>query len=234
MIKAVLFDLDGTLLPMDQDNYLGIYFKHLAMNMAKRGYEPKEFIDNLVKCTYMMLKNDGSKTNEQVFWDSFAAICGEGVLNDRDYVDEFYKKDFIYAKEACGFAPEAALTVRSLKDRGYKVALATNPLFPRVAIEERIKWAGLDPNDFELITTYENSRYCKPRAEYYRWVAESVGVLPEECLMVGNDASDDMPAADTGMKVFLLTDCLINSKNIDISVYPRGSFAELDNFIKSL
>ena len=57
---------------------------------------------------------------------------------------------------------------------------------------------------------------------------------PEECLMVGNDVSEDMVTEQLGMKTFLLTDCLINKAGVDISQYPHGGFAELDAYLKEL
>ena len=102
------------------------------------------------------------------------------------------------------------------------------------ATESRIKWAGLKPEDFEIITTFENFNYCKPNPNYYREVCAKMGVAPEECLMVGNDVLDDMVAEQLGMKVFLLTDCLINKENKDISKYPSGSFENLITYIKGL
>ena len=127
----------------------------------------------------------------------------------------------------CGYHPKAAETVRALKEKGFRVALATNPIFPQIATAQRIRWTGLTPEDFELFTTYENSHFCKPNLSYYEEVLERLGVTPQECLMVGNDVSEDMIAEKLGMKVFLLTDCLINKEDKDISVYPSGSFEQL-------
>ena len=110
---------------------------------------------------------------------------------------------------------------------GLKVALATNPIFPKVATESRIRWAGLEPEDFELYTSYENIGYCKPNPDYYREIVKRLGVEPEQCLMVGNDVSEDMVAETVGMKVFLLTDCLINKEQKDINQYRRGSFDQI-------
>ena len=115
---------------------------------------------------------------------------------------------------------------------GYQVALATNPIFPSVATESRIRWAGLEPENFALVTTYENSTHCKPNPAYFSDVAESLGLAPESCLMVGNDAREDTAAEQVGMKVFLLTDCLINKDGKDISAYPQGSFEQLMDYVK--
>ena len=122
----------------------------------------------------------------------------------------------------------------TVKACSLRTALATNPIFPRAATERRIAWAGLDTSDFELVTTYENSRFCKPNPDYYRDVMQALGVCPEECLMVGNDVAEDMVVKTLGCRVFLLTNDLINPQNIDISVYPNGNFEDLIAFIKNL
>ena len=113
-----------------------------------------------------------------------------------------------------------------------QIVLATNPLFPRIATESRIQWAGLDAADFAMITTYETSRFCKPNPDYYRDILQTLDVSAEECLMVGNDAAEDMIASELGINVFLLTDCLINRNNADISKYPHGGFDDLQAFCR--
>ena len=114
------------------------------------------------------------------------------------------------------------------------MVLATNPLFPNIATENRIKWAGLSPDDFLLYTTYDNSCRSKPNPQYYTEITEKLGLDPKECLMVGNDVGEDMVAEDLGMKVFLLTDCLINKTDKDILNYHNGGFDELLQFIDNL
>lgn len=113
------------------------------------------------------------------------------------------------------------------------MALATNPIFPMAATETRIRWAGLEPSDFILVTAYENSWYCKPNPAYYREILEKLNLEPEECLMVGNDVTEDMAAAKIGMNVFLLTDCLVNKEREDINRYPRGSFEQMLGYLEN-
>lgn len=233
-IKAVLFDLDGTLVPMDQDVFVGDYFKRISIKLASYGYDPKQLVDTIWKGTYAMIKNCSDKTNEEVFWDCAVSVFGDKILSDKPLFDEFYETEFDNVKMVCGFNQKASQTVYKLKEIGYKVALATNPVFPERATRWRIGWAGLLPTDFEFYTTYENINRCKPNPDYYIECAARIGCEPHECLMVGNDVSDDMPAASVGMKVFLLTDCLINTKNEDIKKYPNGGFDELMAYIKTL
>ena len=231
-LRCVLFDLDGTLLPMDQEEFTKAYFHLLAKKLAPRGYEPKALVDAIWAGTAAMVKNDGRCSNEEAFWQRFSQIYGPKVQEDKPVFEEFYANEFQNARTACGFNPRAAETVAAIRSMGYQVALATNPIFPAVATESRIRWAGLEPADFTLYTTYENSTHCKPNPAYFRDVAESLHLAPESCLMVGNDALEDTAAAQVGMKVFLLTDCLINKDGRDISAYPQGSFEQLLEYVK--
>lgn len=233
MIKTILFDLDGTLLPMDQDLFVKAYFSGLAAKAAPHGYETSELIKTIWAGTEAMVKNDGSRPNEKAFWNVFTAKYGQEALKDIVIFDDFYANEFEQIQKVCGCNSKVKTYVDTLKNMGYQIVLATNPLFPAVATEARIRWAGLCPKDFELYTTYETSCHCKPNPEYYKDILESLNAVPEECLMVGNDVDEDMVAAELGMQVFLLTDCLINKGNKDISVYPNGGFEDLMEYVKT-
>lgn len=231
-IKAVLFDLDGTLLPMDQNLFIRTYYKYLAGYFANLGYEPKKFLDTLYDGVGKMLDNDGSKTNEAVFWDTFTSVYGEKAKADEEHFSRFYESEFQKVSESCGFNENAAKIIKKLKAEGKTVILATNPLFPDVATRSRIKWAGIDPDDFALITTFENTRYCKPKLNYYNDILSKFNLTPDECIMVGNDVSDDMVVRKLRMKCFLLTDCLINSDSISLSLFNYGGFEKLERFLE--
>ena len=227
-IDTVLFDLDGTLLPMDNDAFTKGYFKLLAAAMMLHGYEPQKLVDSIWAGTAAMVKNDGSRTNEEAFWACVYEIYGDKIIQDKALFERFYAVDFQQARSFCGYSPAAAQCVREAQAAGMQVVLATNPIFPAVATESRIRWAGLEPEEFALYTTYENTGYCKPNPAYYRDLIRRLSLDPQRCLMVGNDVSEDMEAASAaGMQVFLLTDCLINRKERDIRVYPNGGFDEL-------
>ena len=234
MIKAVRFDLDGTLLPMDNDEFTKNYFKLLAARFAPLGYDAQELVKDVWDGTAAMVKNDGSRTNEEAFWDRFGVVMGKSALLDRPAFEDFYRNEFNNARASCGFSKSAREAVELARSRGLITALATNPIFPACATESRIRWAGLEPEDFAVYTTYENNAHCKPNPEYYRDVANALGLEPGECAMVGNDVDEDMVAETLGMKVFLLTDCLINRSGRDIGAFPHGGFEELKQFIMSL
>ena len=233
-VTTVLFDLDGTLLPMDQELFVKDYFTRIAGKVAPQGYDPKKLIQMIWQGTGEMVKNDGSKTNEQVFWEYAVSVYGPQILQDKHHFDAFYQEEFDKIKEVCGYTPAAAEVVHDLQRRGFRVVLATNPIFPARATQWRIQWAGVKPEDFVLYTTYENSAFCKPNLQYYRAILEQLRLQPQQCLMVGNDVAEDMVARELGMEVFLLTDCLINKNGEDISQYPHGNFEDLKKDLSNL
>ena len=224
--KTILFDLDGTLLPMDQDAFTRGYFRLLVKKLAPLGYDPAALA--------AMVENDGSRTNEAAFWDRFTAIYGEKARKDIPVFDAFYREEFQNARDFCGFNPKAQEAVEACKAAGHRVVLATNPIFPAVATESRIRWAGLRPEDFAWYTTYENIGCSKPNPAYYREILSHLDCQGEDCLMVGNDVDEDMIAAQqAGLSVFLLTDCMVNRQGRAITDYPRGDFGDLITYVKS-
>ena len=234
MRKTILFDLDGTLLPMDQDTFLNSYMSKMAVYMEPYGFDPKILNKAMWSGVGAMVVNDGTKRNEEVFWDVFNSVFDdEKTKLAKNITIEFYKTSFQDVANDCGYNAKAKELIDHLKGKGYRLVLATNPLFPSIATESRIRWAGLSPDDFEYYTVFENSRFCKPNLKYYEEVLEKIGCKAQECYMVGNDVSEDMITEQLGFEVFLLTHSLINKENKDISKYPQGSFDELKTFFDS-
>lgn len=233
-LTTFLFDLDGTLLPMDNDAFTKAYFGALVKRIAPLGFEPQKLIDSIWGGTKAMVKNDGSCPNETAFWNYFQGVWGEDSLKYIPEFDDFYKKEFLSAKAATAPTELAGKCVAQLKKKGYTVALATNPIFPKVATDARMAWAGLDAADFALVTTYENIGYCKPNPEYYAEILRRIGKTAAECVMVGNDVDEDLCAEKLGMRTILVPDYLINRTGKDISGYDCKSMQELYEYICSL
>lgn len=231
-MKAVFFDLDGTLLPMDQEAFVKDYVKRLTAWVHKRGFDEKGFAIAMNKGVFATMKNDGSVTNERRFWDSFTEVCGIMTKDDMEYIELFYEEEFDKVSCSCGFNKKSREVIDFVKNRGVAAVLATNPVFPQKATFCRMGWAGLEPHDFALVTTYENSSFCKPDPRYYFEILNKLGLDGKDCIMVGNDALEDAAAAKCGMEVFLLTDCLINRSGTDISLYRHGGMDDLMEFLK--
>ena len=179
MIKAVFFDLDGTLLPMDQDKFTKAYFTLLAKKIIPvRGYDMDTFIKSIWYGLKNMQTNDGTKANEDAWWQSYCSVFGEKGAEDKDLFYEFYVNEFQQVAASCGHNDNADKIIKAVKEKGLKAVLATNPVFPKVATQSRMKWAGLDENDFELFTTYEDYSWCKPNTEYYQRILDKLGLEP--------------------------------------------------------
>lgn len=232
MYKNFLFDLDGTLLPMDMEKFTEIYFASLCKKCCPIiGVEPDTLVKAVWKGTTAMVKNDNSVSNKDAFWEAASAVCGKELAPFIGQFDRYYEDDFLTTKQATSLNEYAAKSVELIKKNGGRLIAATNPIFPRIATERRLRWAGVSPEDFELITSYENCGSCKPNLLYYKTICEKTGIKPEESLIVGNDVDEDMCAAELGFDTYLITDCLINRSSKDISVYKNGSFKDFYDFL---
>ena len=224
MIKNILFDLDGTLLNMDQDKFLELYMLSLY-NYSKEEYKDVyELIDLIKKGVYLMVNNNGKLTNEEVFYNHFKSFHKDNTDALLKKYEEYYNSDFIITKESTSLKKVAPLLIKELKEKGYNLILATNPIFPRIATLNRIKWAGLDPNDFMYISTYENSHYSKPNIKYYEEILNKLNLNKEECLMIGNDTSEDYVITNLDIPCIILKENLINKNNLDLD------FSTLDEY----
>ncbi len=234
--KAVFFDLDGTLLPVDMDGFLKAYFESLGKYAAQHGYNPKEFTDALNKGVFAMIKEEGGRNDER-FWRTFCAVLGIDESERLEYeqlMEGFYTTAFDELGALITPTPESALVVNLLQEKGYRLYLTTMPLFPRVAVEKRVEWAGCDPQAFERITTYDNSTSTKPHLAYYRENIEAIGLKPEEILMVGNNTREDLAAMQLGLDGYLVTDWLLNPDDFDIESVKHGSMADFLKFVEAL
>lgn len=217
MKQAILFDLDGTLLPMDQEEFTNGYFRLLAAKMAPYGYDPGQLVDALWQGVGAMVKNDGGAVNSERFWAVFDRAMGKNCRADEPVFDGFYRNEFRQAVRFTQPSPLSAELVRMARRKAERVILATNPIFPRCGQVTRLGFVGLSDTDFHWVTDYENSRFCKPNPAYYQDILARFGLNPGECVMVGNDMEEDIvPAAGLGMETFLVTDCLINPKGREL------------------
>ncbi|SHJ83426.1 haloacid dehalogenase superfamily, subfamily IA, variant 1 with third motif having Dx(3-4)D or Dx(3-4)E [Anaerobranca californiensis DSM 14826] len=210
MFKAILFDLDGTLLQLDVNEFLPKYIKNLSY--AVKEHIPLEIFPNkLLEATYVMVEdNNPDKTNEQVFMEHFFKITQGDPEKLRPIFDKFYVEDFPKLGANYTAVPGAKEVIKHCKEKGVKMVLATNPVFPKQAVLERIKWARLNPQDFQLITCYEEMHFCKPNLNFYREILDKIGATPHQTLMVGNDCQEDMVAAELGIKTFLVEGFIID------------------------
>ena len=235
-IKHILFDLDGTLLPMVQDEFVKSYMPLLAKSYMNAGVslDPKKFIGAVWAGYEAMVKNDGSCTNREAFWSYIEPELPIPTEESEKIALNFYADEFNQAICTTKPNPVSNQIVKRAKERGFETYLATNPVFPRCATMNRIRWAGLDAEDFKVITTYETCTYCKPNPEYFRGILEEFSLDPSECLMVGNDVAEDLSIRSLGVKTYLVTDTMENKENLPIDTEYMGTLDELLKFMETI
>lgn len=216
-MKTFFFDLDSTLLEMNQDEFLEAYYKSIAEYSYKLGYNPIEFMEVFYKAAYAIILNDGAMSNEDRFWSVVEKKYKE-IDSLKEAFYSYYRNEFQNLKSYIHKTNYPLDIITYLKNKGYKVILATNPVFPKVATEERIKWAGLSYDMFDDVTTYENCYFCKPNHLYYEEIIKKHNLNPKDCIMVGNDIDDDFSDLPSGIEGYLINDYLINRRNISLPV----------------
>jgi FMN phosphatase YigB (HAD superfamily) len=205
MISAILFDLDGTLLDNDVERFIPAYMKALSEFTADR-IDPARLMAALAAGTKAMQENsDPEITLQQAFEAVFFPMLAMERETLSPVFDRFYAERFPALQDLTRPAEGARQAVETAFRLRWKVAVATNPLFPAAAVKHRLAWAGLDPDDtpFDLVPSYETMHFAKPRPEF---VAEVLGILaaqPGEAVLVGNDPAEDIhPARALGLATY--------------------------------
>ena len=216
-ITTVLFDLDGTLIPFDQKEFIESYLYLIAKKFVPRGYDKDILIKALWDGTGNMVKNDGKVSNRDVFKSTFAELMEKEYDEMEDDFMEFYEKEFDDVKQTLQEEVDRAEFIKTIKDKGLKVVLATNPIFPKAAVQTRLNWIGLSVDDFDYVTTFEN-----------------IGSKPEESIMVGNNALEDMIVSELGVRTFLIIDNLENPEKIDVNKFENGNFDDIANKVLNI
>lgn len=225
--NTIFFDLDGTLLSLSQEAFVNSYFQKLAKKLAPHGFEKDALIASIWTGMKAMYANDGSRTNEQVFWEVFENLVHTTKEEIEPVFLDFYKNEFSEVQEVLTRRDNHKNLIRGIREKGYQLVLSTNPVFPLEAIETRLSWIGLGKEDFCYITTFDKCSYCKPKIEFYQEILEKIGKRPQECIMIGNDTVEDMVVEELGFEVGLVTTNLENAGQVDISRFLRGSLEEV-------
>lgn len=229
MIGTILFDLDDTLLGNKTEQFISHYFEALGNYVAVVMDKPR-FLQGLMVATQaMMVSEETAVSNHDIFWQSFLETTGCDKISLESLMTAFYRDIFPQLEPHTQKRPIALALMRYCFARGLKVAIATNPVFPLVAIEERLRWAGVPVTafDYACVTAFENSTAVKPHISYYQQILQEIGSKSVNTLMVGNDWEQDIePTAVLGMSAYWITDGTIEPPNPDLIV----GYGTLDDF----
>lgn len=234
MRNTFLFDLDGTLLPFDMDQFIDIYFTEMGRHFH-------DIIDGRILAKHILASTEATVMNleplpnEHKFMTHFGGLIGEDYLKEyKNRFDLFYDHRFERVKKSVVRLPIIKETIDILKNKGYDLVIATNPIFPLKAVHKRIEWAGLNVEDFSHITSYEKNCYCKPHMQFYEEVLDAIGKKPRDCYMVGNDVQEDLIANELGIETYLITDYMINRGHQKIENTHIGTYEDFYEFAMCL
>jgi len=228
-IKYLLIDLDGTLIHFDLDRFITEYLRLIQTYFSKYPFAssvPKWIMEG----TEQMLNNEGTITNKEKFLSGFQQKTG---LSEREIWAkflQFYQSDYNQLRPITRPVPGAREMLERALTAGYKLVIATQPVFPQIAILKRLAWAGLDHIPFILITHIENMYASKPYPQYFEQILSILGAMGEECLMIGNDREMDTSSEKVGIPAFLLT---LGTQHQPLSgeISFAGDYNELSNLL---
>jgi FMN phosphatase YigB (HAD superfamily) len=207
LLEAVLFDLDNTLYLYDEPSFYEHYFEKIIPFFADL-VPADEFKDRLHRSLLALMQNDGRVPNSLCFLDTFCYRYRSRLPSIWQRFIAFYESEYD-SIPVQGQPPEGLYkVVDHLHQRGLRMVVASNPIFPLIVQEKRLGWTGLDRDQFEFITHMENMAWAKPSKGYFLQICEELGLTPERCVMVGNDPVNDMAAGDIGMHTYLTTDAV--------------------------
>lgn len=232
--RAVFFDLDGTLLPMELDEFMRSYFQSLGAYVARFGVGGESFMAGMKAGIKAMAAHDDGLPNAEAFWGGFFTHVDPDATDWKTQLDAYYDHEFGELGAGMQPHPAAARTVEALAAKGYPLVLTTMPMFPQRAVEWRLTWAGVDPSRFARITSFMNSTSVKPRLTYYAENLAAAGVAGFDVLMVGNNTLEDLAVLGLGADAFLVTDHLIDPVQFDVASVKHGSLEELAAWVERL
>jgi len=231
MTYTLLFDLDDTLLDTNIESFIPAYFQAFSAHVSPI-VNSDIFIPAMISgMRSMMDSEDPSQTLEDVFDNGFYGKIGISKIEFSERVNEFYNNIFPKLNSTTEPRPDAVPLIEWAISQGYRVAIATDPLFPRKATHQRLRWAGFDPGQFELISTFENFHFSKTYPAYYAEMLGQLGWPDGPVVMVGNDIQRDLVAADRlGLKTYFIDNESASSPGPEAG---RGKLADFRPWLES-
>ena len=209
MLKAVLFDLDGTLLPMNEPKFVAKFAHLINLKFANKGYDYDEINKVFWDAVQIVYRNDGTKNNFDLFWDCLVDHYGEDILKEKPTVEDYYNNEFRDVKTEFFPNPLAKEIVKFVRDNNLLCILATQPIFPLAGVLNRMDYVGLEESDFDYITNSENFSFVKANPKYYKEILDKFNLKADEVLMFGNHSYEDGESAlANNIKTYLIDGCI--------------------------
>lgn len=226
-IQAILFDLDGTLVDVDMNRFVPVYLHRLTGYMSDH-VSPARATQALHHAVAAMFANtDASRTLESILFEVMESEISVSPELYAESLEQFYQNDLEALRPLVTGHPLSSQLIESSLARGWKVVLATNPIFPRAVVDARLTWGELNSDAFHHVTTYETAHFCKPSPKFFEEILDRLQIPAEACLMVGNDTLHDLSASQVGMQTCLLTPWRIKRAGTHFKADWQGCHEEL-------
>lgn len=232
MSLTLLLDLDDTLLDTNLEAFVPAYFQALSQHLAGH-VPPNAMLRTLINGIHLMNENENPMhTLQEVFEAYFYPNLGISKEELLDVVEEFYDDVFPTLGAHTRMRSDAAAFIEWARSCGFRLAIATDPLMPRKATHHRVRWAGLDPDQLELISTFDHFHFSKTHPAYYAEMLGRLGWPDGPVLMVGNDVTRDLaPAHRLGLATYLIDGDSALSPGFEAG---RGKLADLRPWLESI
>ncbi len=223
LITTLLFDLDDTLLGNDMGTFLPAYSQLLTQYFASE-VSSELFASALAAGSRAMFANtDPARNLHAALEEAFFPLLGWEPDVWRPRFDEFYRTTYPQLQGVVRPRPMARRIVEWVIASGYEVVIATSPVFPLAAVQERLRWAGLEDFPYARLTHHANSHFAKPRPAYLAEILAHLGRRPDQALMIGNDWTNDItPAGTLGMAQFWIAPSDSTPSNSASRTHPIG------------
>lgn len=232
MIKNILFDLDGTLINIDQEGFNKEYVDRASNYFVRYGYDRNNVTKYLWGAIFAIVNNDGKVTNQEVFCTYLEKTLNIEKENLLRLFEEFTNNEYDYLSKYIKRVDIVITAIKLLKEKKYNLILATNSLFPYDIIKKRASWGNISVNDFSFVTSMENMNYAKPNINYYKQILELNNLKAEECIMFGNDLVEDLVIEKLGINCFIITNNMVNDEYIGNSKL-HGNYEEFYKYIEN-
>ena len=204
--KAVIFDMDGVIFDTEKV-YLDIWIEVFE----KYGYK-------MTKELYVNVMGTGRKNVIKTFLENF----GDDLPIEKMYEEKDNQLFYIIENQGIPLKKGVKELFSMLKEKNYKIALATSAKRDRVEKQIKDKWLK---ESFDAIVCGDDVEKGKPSPDIFLKAAKEIDVEPENCFVVEDSPAGIKAAFSGGMKGIHVEDLKVADE--DILKYCQKNFKNL-------